>query len=75
MCRDAFATFLAQHADYFGDGVDLGGSASDVLRSILARVSQSDCPAVYLIIDEYDNFANQLVSTRKEDLYEKLTTT
>ncbi|QTA87175.1 AAA ATPase domain-containing protein [Desulfonema magnum] len=43
------------------------------LRSILNTISDFNLPRLYIIIDEYDNFANQLIVSRKHDLYRKLT--
>ena len=74
VCREAFSVFLSSYRDYFDDGIELGESATDGLRSILSHVRQRNGPPVYLIIDEYDNFANQLVTTRKDELYRELTT-
>ncbi len=32
------------------------------------------CPPIYLIIDEYDNFTDQLVTTHQDALYREVTT-
>jgi hypothetical protein len=36
-------------------------------------ISDADLPRLYVIIDEYDNFANHLIVSHKDDLYRKLT--
>jgi hypothetical protein len=33
----------------------------------------NDMPPLYVIIDEYDNFANQLITGRRDDVYKRLT--
>ncbi len=46
---------------------------ADNLQRLLAFVEHHKLPPVYVIIDEYDNFANQLVTGRKDQLYRELT--
>ena len=41
---------------------------------MLTLVKDRSLPPLYIIIDEYDNFTNQLVTTRNDDLYKALTT-
>jgi hypothetical protein len=48
-------------------------SASANLTAILQTISDFDLPRLYVIIDEYDNFANQLIVGNKDDLYKELT--
>ena len=40
---------------------------------ILLDALRDDCPSLYVIIDEYDSFANQLITSRKDHLYRQLT--
>lgn len=47
---------------------------SKMLEDILAYVSNRNLPPVYIIIDEYDNFTNQLLTAYKDPLYEQVTT-
>jgi hypothetical protein len=74
-CRDALKVFAAEnrrHADFSGaPGIE---SAADGLRHILGAVRHSGAPPVHIIIDEYDNFANQLLTTHKDHLYKDVTT-
>lgn len=49
-------------------------SASSLLSNILTYITLNDLPPLYLIIDEYDNFTNQLITTFKDTLYSELTT-
>ncbi|MCP4110173.1 MAG: AAA family ATPase [Desulfobacteraceae bacterium] len=53
--------------------IDLKASASAMLEDIMSFIREHNLPPLYIIIDEYDNFANQLVVTHKDDLYHKLT--
>ena len=49
------------------------GSASANLEEILWYIHQHGLPRLYVIIDEYDNFANQLISGHHDHLYRELT--
>lgn len=46
---------------------------SDNLGNLLSFLHQNKLPPVYVIIDEYDNFANQLITANKDRLYRELT--
>jgi hypothetical protein len=44
------------------------------LKSLLSVIEENDeLPRLYVIIDEYDNFANQLITAHKDHLYRELT--
>jgi len=44
------------------------------LKSLLSVIEEhDDLPRLYVIIDEYDNFANQLITAHKDSLYRELT--
>ncbi len=43
------------------------------LAQILEMVSHHELPLLYVIIDEYDNFVNQLIMARDDRLYRELT--
>ena len=47
--------------------------ASANLESLLDWIAMNNLPPLYVIIDEYDNFANQLITGRKDHLYHQLT--
>ena len=49
-------------------------NASKMLSEIVNRVGGRDLPALYILIDEYDNFTNQLLTSFNDTLYEKVTT-
>lgn len=53
--------------------VDIKESASSTLRNIIDYIEKYDLPRLYVIIDEYDNFANQLIVARDDKLYRELT--
>ncbi|HLP44572.1 MAG TPA: AAA family ATPase, partial [Candidatus Kapabacteria bacterium] len=60
---------------YFGDimAIDLEKDVSTNLKNILTRIKSFNLPRLYVIIDEYDNFANQLITSHQDTLYRELT--
>lgn len=48
-------------------------SAARMLNLLLTHVWTNKLPPVYVIIDEYDNFANQLITGNRDQLYRQLT--
>jgi len=46
---------------------------SDNLRKLLVHLRTRRLPRLYVIIDEYDNFSNQLIIDHKDELYRQLT--
>ncbi|ETW95131.1 MAG: ATPase AAA [Candidatus Entotheonella factor] len=53
--------------------VDPNLSISANLEHVLATIDRYHLPPLYVIIDEYDNFSNQLVTTHNDRLYRELT--
>ncbi len=53
--------------------IDFEKSAAANLERILKLIRKHQLPALYAIIDEYDNFANQLIVEKKDRLYHELT--
>ncbi|ETX07067.1 AAA family ATPase [Candidatus Entotheonella palauensis] len=53
--------------------VDLNRSISDNLEHVLTHIEHYHLPPLYIIIDEYDNFANQLIMANRDQLYRELT--
>ncbi len=51
----------------------LDDSVADNLNHLLNHIVSNNLPPVYIIIDEYDNFANQLITSNQDLLYQKLT--
>ena len=65
----------ARYARFFTDfHFSDDNNASKMLSEILARISSEKLPQLYLLIDEYDNFTNQLLTAFKDPLYEEVTT-
>ena len=50
------------------------GNASQMLEEALGYAREHGLPKVYILIDEYDNFTNQLLTAYKDPLYEQITT-
>jgi hypothetical protein len=74
VCRESFKTFLVHYASYVKEPIDISKTATGVLSQILGAVERSGAPPVMIIVDEYDNFTNQLLTTRQDELYRHLTT-
>ena len=53
--------------------IQLDAAVSENLTMILKHVQAGGQPALYVIIDEYDNFSNQLITGNKDHLYRELT--
>ncbi|HDR04358.1 MAG TPA: hypothetical protein ENN84_03835, partial [Candidatus Marinimicrobia bacterium] len=68
-----YQLFLTNYQEYFQKFTLETGPSSAQLQSILSFISENNLPQLYLIIDEYDNFSNQLVLAQDEGLYEELT--
>lgn len=63
--------YLRYFADlHFEDTTD----ASKMLSQITSRIQVRELPKLYILIDEYDNFTNQLLTTFRDPLYEQVTT-
>ncbi|MBF0413413.1 MAG: AAA family ATPase [Desulfamplus sp.] len=75
ICNMELQSLLRRYSEWFKDKKDFGSQsrASHNLRDILYIISDSDLPHLYIIIDEYDNFANQLIVARDDKLYRELT--
>lgn len=50
------------------------GNASNMLVEVCEFISSHNLPPLYILIDEYDNFTNQLLVVYKDSLYQDLTT-
>lgn len=61
--------------DLFGDfQFNVRGNAAKMLEEVLAYARSCNLPPVYMLIDEYDNFTNQLLTSYNDPLYEQVTT-
>ncbi len=66
---------VEHNRDLFGDfKFSVRGNATKMLEEALAYVRMRGLPKVYILIDEYDNFTNQLLTAYKDPLYESVTT-
>lgn len=48
-------------------------NSADLLSDLATYISLNNLPQMYIIIDEYDNFTNQLITSNKDLLYSELT--
>lgn len=70
-----FVKGRARYPRFFeGFGFRNMDSASQMLSDILDWVTSNALPPLYILIDEYDNFTNQLLTAYKDPLYESVTT-
>lgn len=66
---------VTHNRDVFGDfQFSTKGNASKMLEDALKYVREHSLPKVYILIDEYDNFTNQLLTAYNDPLYEQVTT-
>jgi len=74
-CNYLLKSFRAKYLTYLNDlpPVDLNAPVTQNLSQLILHVAYLDTPRLYVIIDEYDNFANQLIIERNIQLYNKLT--
>jgi hypothetical protein len=75
LCNKAMRVFTSSYRTLsdFADPAETA-TASESLESILNTVRNADTPPVHIIIDEYDNFTNQLLTIHKDHLYKEVTT-
>ncbi|MCP5054357.1 MAG: AAA family ATPase, partial [bacterium] len=74
-CNTALQLVLDRYRKYFKDfdKFNRDQDASVNLELLLGQIKGFDLPKLYVIIDEYDNFANQLITAHKDALYLELT--
>jgi len=74
-CARSFSDFMTRYAYLLGERTSSkNDNAADVLADLCAEIRNGKLPPIYLIIDEYDNFTNQLVTTHQDALYREITT-
>ncbi|MCP4153189.1 MAG: AAA family ATPase, partial [bacterium] len=76
ICNMTLQNLLWQYKKYFGEvltEIDREEDAASNLNEILLLIHTFKLPKLYVIIDEYDNFANQLITAHKDTLYRELT--
>ena len=73
-CNLNMKTMVGQNKAWFkGEiSIEVKGRTSSNLKTILKFIQEKGLPPLYVIIDEYDNFANQLVAGHKDRLYRHL---
>ena len=65
---------VAHNRDLFGDfEFSNRGDASKMLEEVLTYARSHELPKVYILIDEYDNFTNTILSTYGTEFYRKAT--
>ena len=74
-CNTILNTLRAEYRHLFGEMPDLAMAdpVSDNLEKVFRYIRGNGLPQVYVIIDEYDNFANQLIVGNQDLLYRDLT--
>ncbi|MCE7984052.1 MAG: AAA family ATPase [Caldilinea sp. CFX5] len=74
-CNALLQTLRQSHADLLADLPEflLEDSVSSNLNRLISYISGRKLPPLYVIIDEYDNFANHLITTNRDRLYHALT--
>lgn len=75
MTNGEINSFVIYYKEYFQDfKVDKSLTSARLLESVLLYINDHNLPPMYIVIDEYDNFTNQLITTHKDTLYYDLTT-
>ncbi|MCP4757666.1 MAG: AAA family ATPase, partial [Proteobacteria bacterium] len=74
-CNLYMETIVHLYRRWFRDEVKIipGETASSNLKRILNLIRKRRLAPLYVIIDEYDNFANQLIAAQEDGLYHDLT--
>jgi hypothetical protein len=73
-CSKAMSVFAAQNPDYGFEAALTEPTAAGALEAVLAQARSKNAPTLCIIIDEYDNFTNQLLTTHQDELYGEVTT-
>jgi hypothetical protein len=74
-CNYALDLLRVRYPTLLGDlpAVDLKDAVAANLGRVCQFISSQGLPPLYVIIDEYDNFANQLITGQRDQLYRELT--
>ncbi|HLP60653.1 MAG TPA: AAA family ATPase, partial [Candidatus Deferrimicrobium sp.] len=67
-----YSQYLGKDKDYLLEKIEASRSGSDILLMIIQLCKDAQ-QKFYVIIDEYDNFANTILTTSGKDAYEDLT--
>ncbi len=76
VCQSALLSFVDRYNEFFQSevGLSLENKTAENVQILLDVASQKGLPPIYLIIDEYDNFVNQFITSKRDDLYQEVTT-
>ncbi|KAF5085982.1 putative AAA-ATPase [anaerobic digester metagenome] len=74
-CNGILSDLLVSYPDILAEApeINISGPASLNLVRRLNFLKNSQSPQVYVIIDEYDNFVNQYITSHQDYLYEEIT--
>jgi hypothetical protein len=67
-----YSNYLGKDKDHLLEKIEASRSGSDIL-SMIVKLCKDARQKLYVIIDEYDNFANTILTTSGKDAYEELT--
>ena len=73
-CHDVFLKFISRYPSLGLTADAVPRDAISALRDIFRAVQLKGLPPVYVIIDEYDNFTNSLLTSHGLDEYHSVTT-
>ena len=73
-CNLRIKKLIHQNSDLFKHqpAMEIKGMASENLKRLLNAIEEEYLPPLFVIIDEYDNFANQLIVSHEDRLYHEL---
>ncbi|MBF0211852.1 MAG: AAA family ATPase, partial [Desulfamplus sp.] len=75
VCNSKIRTMIGMSNPWFPDNAQefiITEKAAETFKRLIEYIEENKLPRLYLIIDEYDNFANQLIVLNKDELYRKL---
>jgi hypothetical protein len=75
-CNLKIRTMVGKNKHWFKDKVmiNMEDPATANLQTVIDHILFHNLPPLFIIIDEYDNFANQLITGHKDHLYKQLMT-
>ncbi|MCP4132875.1 MAG: AAA family ATPase [bacterium] len=75
-CNNALNSLVRVNQSYFGNEfkINLHEDIAYNLDLVLQEIRTKQLPQIFVTIDEYDNFSNQLIISHNDHLYKSLTT-
>ncbi|MCK5809097.1 AAA family ATPase, partial [bacterium] len=73
ICHGELSGLISRYKNYFHDFEPQGDKIADVVENILIEIKKQNLPPLYIIVDEYDNFTNQLIQSHNDGLYNSIT--